>query len=317
MAQIGTVLKWLIAVLFARYAARRLSFLSDTLRTALNDILFIALLLVLTYLANSLMQFFARRYKESLTSKEDQERLDPVITAAQRFGTFLILTIALSVALTYFGVNANTFFIVLLITGLIIAIGAKETIAEALSGFLILIDQPFRVGDSVLLKELDTWGDVLSIGTRSTRILTRDNREIVVPNSKIVDSQILNYSYPDPRIRLQVDISIAYSDDIEQAQQTITAAVRGVDGVLADKPVDVLFLDWGDSGRGLRVHWWIENFHQQYKMTDKVNVALAGALARAHIEVPFTTVDLHVKTAEADSLAVRPQLETAQDEAAA
>ena len=314
MAQIGAVLKWLVVVIFARYAVARLSFLSDNLRTALNDFFFIALLLVLAYLAISLVKFFARRYEKSLTSEDDQKRLDPVITAVGRFSTFIILVIALSVGLSYFGVNANTLFIVLLVTGLIIAVGAKETIAEALAGFLILIDQPFRVGDSVLLKELDTWGDILSIGTRSTRILTTDNREVVIPNSKIVDSQILNYSYPDPRVRIQIDISVAYGDDIEQVQQTIAAAVRGVDGVLADKPVDVLFLDWGDSGRGLRVQWWIENFHQQYIMTDKVNVAIAGALAQAHIDVPFTIIDLNVKSTKASGLDMQPQPETTQNE---
>jgi small-conductance mechanosensitive channel len=74
--------------------------------------------------------------------------------------------------------------------------------------------------------------------------------------------------------------------------------VRGANGVLADKPVEVLFVDWGESTRTIRVRWWIDNFHQELQMKDKVNVALESALDKAKIDMPFTTYALNVKMTE-------------------
>ena len=71
---------------------------------------------------------------------------------------------------------------------------AQDTLADAIAGFLILLDQPFRVGDRIEITGLGTWGDVVEIGTRSTRIRTRDNRLVIVPNSAIAKDQVVNYS---------------------------------------------------------------------------------------------------------------------------
>ena len=78
--------------------------------------------------------------------------------------------------------------------------------SDAINGFLILMDEPFRIGDRIEIRDLDTWGDVVDIGLRTTRILTLDNRMVILPNSKIGKSQIVNYSFPDPKYRVQTTI---------------------------------------------------------------------------------------------------------------
>jgi small-conductance mechanosensitive channel len=113
--------------------------------------------LVLTFILLAVVRSITSCYKASLTTAEDQKRLDPVIMAVRRFAAFIVLVFALSIALAHFGVNVNTLYIVL-----IICLAAKEVITDALSGFIILIDQPFRVGDSILIKDLNSWGDVLA-----------------------------------------------------------------------------------------------------------------------------------------------------------
>ena len=170
-----------------------------------------------------------------------------------------------------------------------------------------MADQPFREGDSVHIKELGTWGDVLDIGTRTTRIRTKDNRELIVPNSQIVKSQVVNYNYPDTRYRQQTDIGVAYGIDIERIRKAATDAVRGVKYVLDDEPVDVYFIEFGDSARRVRVRWWIATFHEDWPALDEVNVALESAFEKAGIELPYETYDLRVHMEDGGAIVGRSE----------
>jgi small-conductance mechanosensitive channel len=106
---------------------------------------------------------------------------------------------------------------------------------------------------------------------------------------------VINYTYPDPKYRVQTDIGVAYGTDLDQMRQVIEQAVRGLDGVLADKPVEALFIEYGDSTRTIRVRWWVEDYHKERHMIDKVNAALEVALDKAGIDMPFDTYDINVK----------------------
>ncbi len=166
-----------------------------------------------------------------------------------------------------------------------------------ISGVIILIDQPFRVGDRIEIQELNTWGDVVSIGLRSTRIRTLDNRMVIVPNSSISNNQVVNYTFPDPRYRIQTEIGVAYGTDLRLVREVITRSLQGIEGVIPDKPVDILFWGFGDSAMILRVRWWIESYIDARRSTDRVNEAMYSALADAGVEMPnpIMTVELKKK----------------------
>jgi small-conductance mechanosensitive channel len=300
-------LQWLLILFIVDFAVSGLSFLGDTLRTATDDLFFVLNLIILTSMSLGLIQFAAKHYIASLDNAEDQDRLDPIITGIQRFAYFLVVIIAVSLGLSHFGANANTLYFTLLATVAIVSLAARDVITDALSGFIILADQPFRIGDSVLIQDLNTWGDVLDIGTRTTRILTVDNRELIVPNSKIAKSQIVNYNYPDTKYRLQTDIGIAYGIDIDLIRKTATDAVRGVKYVLDDKPVDVLFVEFDNAARKVRVRWWIDSFHNEWPAIDAVNVALESAFEKAGIEMPYETYDLQVHIKDGAGIVSQPE----------
>jgi len=134
---------------------------------------------------------------------------------------------------------------------------------------------------------------VVEIGLRTTRIRTRDNRMVIVPNSVIGKSLIVNHSYPDTQYRIQIHIGVAYGVDLELVRQTMIEAVRGVEGVLPDHPVEALFLEFGDSTLIFRVRWWIESYVDTRRMFDQVNTALYKALDAAGIEIPFPQLGVH------------------------
>jgi small-conductance mechanosensitive channel len=157
------------------------------------------------------------------------------------------------------------------------------------------MDRPFTVGDRIEIPDQDAWGDVVEIGTRTTRIRTRDNNLVIIPNSNIADGQVTNYTYPDPNYRLQSDIDIEYGENLEHVRKVLGDAVRSVDEVLKDQPVQVLFIEFGNSAMTIRVRWWIDTYSDKRMMQDKVNTALQEAIDRSGIISPNPALDLNVK----------------------
>lgn len=291
---IGKELKWLVVTVLTRFSVLRLDFLSDRLRIGLDDLFFLTAIGILTIIALNFINFAVQRYREGLEASRDERTLDPIIVTVQRLAQFVVLVMSASIIMSQFGINMSALAILLLVGALIVSFGAKDIIADVFSGFIILIDQPFRVGDGIYIKDLETRGDVLAIGSRTTRIGTPDDREVIVPNTKIAQSEIVNYTYPDPGYRVQTDIGVAYGSDIKKMRQVIEAAVRSVKGVNPDKPVDVLFKSYGDSARNICVRWWIEDYRNDTRMLDKVNSTLEIALGEASIDLPFDTYNLNV-----------------------
>ena len=298
LALIAKYLNWLLLLLLIRFALLRLDFIGERLWTAINDLLFISAVGIMSIIAMDLMQFAVNRYEASLETEEDQRKLTPVIITVKRLAQSAVLIVAFSIILSHFGINISIILVVLVVSGFVISFGAQDILSDVLSGYIILIDKPFRVGDSILIKELDTRGIVLEIGTRSTQIKTGDNREVIIPNSSIGQSQVVNYTYPDSQFRVQTDIGVAYGTDVEKMHKVIEEAVRGVEGVLHDKPVNIYYLKFGDSARMVRVRWWIDTYKDEKPMLDKVNSVLELALGDAGIELPNNTYDLNVKMNE-------------------
>jgi small-conductance mechanosensitive channel len=298
LALIAKYLNWLLVLLLIRFALSRLDFIGERLWTAINDLLFIAAVGVMSIIAMDLIQFAVNRYEAGFATDEDQRKLTPIIITVKRLAQSAVLIVAFSIILSHFGINISIILVVLVIGGFIISFGAQDILTDILSGYIILIDKPFRVGDSILIKELDTRGVVLEIGTRSTQIKTGDNREVIIPNSSIGQSQVVNYTYPDSQFRVQTDIGVAYGTDVEKMHKVIEEAVRGVEGVLHDKPVNIYYLKFGDSARMVRVRWWIDTYKDEKPMLDKVNSVLELALGDAGIELPYNTYDLNVKMNE-------------------
>jgi len=206
---------------------------------------------------------------------------------SRRIAMIILWMIGIITLLGHFDVDISAMVTTLGIGSLAVALAAQESLADTISGFLIMVGRSFRIGDRIDIQDLDTWGDFVDIGLRSSRIRTRDNRMVIIPNSVIGKSLVVNYSYPFTRYRIEIHIGLGYGTDIEMARKIMVDTVRGVDGVLLDKPVEALFLEFGDFALVFRVRWWLDSYYDTRRMFDKVNTALYNALNEANIEVPF------------------------------
>jgi small-conductance mechanosensitive channel len=297
-------IKWLVMIFSLYFATRGLGLLNDTLWIVLQDIYFVLFFGIVFYIFWKLLNFSTERYRAQLDPGIDIESLNAIITLVNRVVLILLSTIYIVIVLGHFGVTINGIAAMLGLVALALSLAAQDTLSDAVSGFLILVDQPFRVGDRIEISELGTWGDVTHIGTRTTRILTTDSRMVIVPNSTIGKNQVVNYSIPDPRYRVQMDIGIGYGQDIEKVCQLIVDTVSKIEGVLPDKPVEAIYNQMGTSTMTFRIRWWIESFEDSSLINGKVNTALQNSLTQAGIEMPVTTYDINLKNMSQEELSL-------------
>ncbi|MEA3327689.1 MAG: mechanosensitive ion channel family protein [Chloroflexota bacterium] len=270
LEKIGPEVRWLVTILILRISVSGLAFIGDRFNQILRDIFYILTLSLIIWITWKVFDLAAEWISEK--QKEDgREELTPVIEMAKNFIQILTIIIGITILLSYFGVNVTTLTAALGISGFAISLAAKDTISDAIAGLILIVDQPFRVGDRIEIQGVGTWGDVTEIGLRTTRIRTRDNRMVIVPNSIISNNQVVNYSYPDPRYRIQTHVYIPFEEDVDKIRELLKQAVRNVDGVLADKPVDALFIDMTEGPIKFRMRWWIESYVDTRRMFDQVH----------------------------------------------
>lgn len=285
-------LYWLVFVLAFKLAFGRLEHLFGTDLEALYSSLYIMIGFVAAW---RLVNALTKLYGDEVAPKTGSALDNQLIPFFRRIVLIILSVITAIILLGNFNIEVGGLVATLGIGSLAIALAAQATLSDIISGFMIMIDRPFRIGDRIEIQDLNTWGDVIDIGLRSTRIRTRDNRMVIVPNSVISKSLVVNHSYPDTQYRIQIEIGVAYGTDLEFARKTIIDAVRGVEGVLPDQKVEALFLQFGDSAHIFRVRWWLESYVDTRRMFDRVNTALYNALNEAGIEMPFPSQAVYHK----------------------
>jgi small-conductance mechanosensitive channel len=279
------------------FAADWLPFLGETGRWLFEEAAFFLFILAAAGALQSLLDYSLDQYVERNRETIDQSVAADVLLLFKRLGSLVISIAAGLVVAEHFGINVLALATALGLSGFAIALALKDTITNVFSGLVIMISRPFSVGNRIDLPVLEVWADVVDIGIRSTTAVTRDNRTVVVPNSSVVDNAVVNYSLPDTTYRLQVDIGLDTTLDMRSAQESIRTEVRGVDSVLADKPVDVWFTGFGDYSNTVRVRWWVASFAEKRSSMDAVNNAIVDVATRDGIRMPNPELTLDGKIA--------------------
>jgi MscS family membrane protein len=292
---IRPLIGWWLGAIGLHIAILWVDIQDEAARQLFADLAFLFYLGVGTLSLWRLADYAIDLYVERIAPQTDDATLEKVLPFLRRLVRAALLIASASIALGRVHVDYSFFVAAVGVASLALSLAAQDTIADIIAGFTILVDRPFRIGDRIEIEEIGTWGDVVEIGLRTTRIRTRDNRLVIVPNSAIGKSQVVNYTYPDPRYRIEADVGIAYGTDIEIARHVLIEAVRHVEGVLPDRPVEALYVEMGDSAMIFCVRWWIESYVDTRRVLDQVHTALQDALDEAGIESPFPTQKLNLR----------------------
>ena len=261
---------------------------------ALDQTWDVVLVVVLTYVIYRVWHEVLRGVGRQVSARTESQLDDKLFPLFDKLGGVIILLAGIWFVVASFGVNMTFFAAGGAIGGLVIAFAAQDTLGNLFAGVFILLDQPFREGDRIEVQELDTWGDVQEIGLRTTRIRTRDNRMVIVPNAVIGSNPVVNHSYPDATYRTETHVGIAYGSDVERARAAMIAAVEGVEGVDLRQPAEALFMEFGDSALIFRLRWWLPSYADARRMFDRVHTAVEKALREADVEIPFPQRVVHM-----------------------
>ncbi len=181
------------------------------------------------------------------------------------------------------------------IVGIAVGFAAKDTLANLFSGVFIIADAPYKVGDFIVLDN-DLRGIVSDIGIRSTRLLTRDDIEVTVPNAVIGASRIVNETGgPHDKMRVRVKVAAAYGSDIDRVEQVLLAAADGVEHVSPEPAPRVRFREFGDSGLAFELLAWIDEPVYRGRVLHELNRRVYKGFAAAGIEIPYSKVDVYLK----------------------
>lgn len=259
-----------------------------------NIVWSVVLIAMVTYMVYRLWREVLLSVGRKVSAKTETQLDDKLYPLFSKLGGLIILFVGLWLVVASFGIDMTLFAAGSAIGGLVIAFAAQDTLGNLFAGVFIMLDQPFREGDRIEIKEENTWGDVVDIGLRTTKIRTRDNRMVVVPNSLIGGNPVINHSIPDTTYRLATNVGVAYGSDIEVARQAMLDACATVEGVLSDQKMEALFLGFGDSSLNFMVRCWMPHYAERRRFMDKLNTAIFHELAKAGIEIPFPQRVVHL-----------------------
>ena len=180
------------------------------------------------------------------------------------------------------------------IMGIAVGFAAKDTLANLFGGLFVIMDAPYKLGDFINLDSGER-GRVIKIGLRSTRLLTRDDVEITLPNSHIANSKVVNESGgPYEKTRVAITVGVAYGSDVDRVREVLLEAAQSVALVVADPTPRIRFVEMGDSALIFRIQGWVDEPVNRGSCIDGLNTAIYKALARADIEIPFPQQVVHV-----------------------
>ena len=194
------------------------------------------------------------------------------------------------------GINPAAWIASAGVVGIAVGFAARDTLANLFSGFFIVADAPYTIGDYIVLDSGER-GVVTDVGMRSTRILTRDDVEVTVPNSVIGGGKIVNESGgPWEKFRIRIAIGVAYGSDVDQVVEVLMSIVQDHQRVCSSPEPRVRMRGLGDSSLDFELLCWVERPEQRGLVTHELYMAVYKALNAAEIEIPFPQRDLHIKT---------------------
>jgi small-conductance mechanosensitive channel len=174
-----------------------------------------------------------------------------------------------------------------------IGFGLQNIAQNFISGIIILIERPIKVGD--IIQVGTTTGKVLEIRVRSTIVLTRDDISIIVPNSKLIAEEVINESFSGSEIRLHVKVGVSYGSDLEVVKGILLSVAKDNNSVLDTPKPDVIFKDFGDSSLDFDLRVWTNELWHDKRVSSDLRFEIAKQFKIAGVQIPFPQQDIYIK----------------------
>lgn len=180
------------------------------------------------------------------------------------------------------------------IGGLAVALAGREALSNLIGTIMIILDRPFKIGDYVTLSDGER-GAIAGVGFRSTRIQTRDDILISIPNSIIANTKMINESAPNSLSRVRIKVGVAYGSDLEEVERILLDVAEHNELVLREPAPEIRFRQFSDSALEVELLCWIDQPEQKGRTIHQINWAIHEAFQKEGIEIPFPQRDVRIR----------------------
>jgi MscS family membrane protein len=291
----GKPLYIMVLVAGLYYAVHETPYIGEMMNNFDGDYRYRHFLLTLfgTWVAASLVKRIIREYGYELAARTKGEMDDRLVALADMSGTYIIWMLGLMIALSGVGVEIGPVIATMGIAGLALALAAQNLLSNVFGGMTITIDQLYKVGDRIEFGGV--YGDVYEIKPRYTKIKTLDNMIITIPNSKVINDNIVNYAAPDPTVRVKIPVSVAYGTDPEKVDKILLEIVDNTPKVLKMPKPLVRFTQYAESSQNFELLVWIDHYDERHRVLDSIFRDMFKRFKEEGIEIPFNQMDVHLK----------------------
>ena len=250
-----------------------------------------------TWIAASLLHDIVRIYGRQIAESTEGDMDDRIVDLLELAVRYIVWFVGLMLVMVNLEINITPFLAGAGIAGIALALAAQDLISNFFGGAIITVDKPFKVGDRIRMDNF--YGDVLSVGTRSTRVKTLDNEIVTIPNNKLTTNSVINYSEPDPKLRMTIPITVAYGTDPIRVKTILLEiaheAIRKNDFLVEDPEPTAFFVEFSESSINFIVRVWTRHIVSSEKVKDTINCLIAERFAQEGIEIPFPQLEVRMK----------------------
>jgi MscS family membrane protein len=250
-----------------------------------------------TWVISSFFHDIVSTYGRSFAEKSEGDWDDRLVELFELVIKYVAWFVAAILILATFEIDITPFLAGAGIAGLAIALAAQDILSNFFGGALITVDKPFKVGDRIKVDNF--YGDVTQIGPRSTRLRTIEYQIVTIPNNKITTNVIINYSMPDPKIKMSIPVSVAYGSDIDKVTrilfELVNDAVQNTEYLLSEPEPQVLFVEFGASDLKFIIRVWSKAYNTPDEVKDVINRRINARFKEEAIEIPFQQIDIHMR----------------------
>ena len=210
-----------------------------------------------------------------------------------------VLLVGLIIAATIVGFSPGEILLSVTVFSAVLAVVLAPIVRRFISGMFVLADQPYEIGDMIELVDTNRRGFVEDVTLRYTKLFTMSNTFLVIPNSEILDRDIVNFSAEDSRTRQELEIVVTYEGDLDRARELIASATAGVDGVIEGGPAirvgssrypaepRCYIESFGDHGIVLRLLYWVRDPYHLPRTRSRVQEAIWEALPEEPVRIAY------------------------------
>ncbi len=208
---------------------------------------------------------------------------------------YVLVTLGFIIILDTAGIDLSSLTVLAGALGIGVGFGLQYLTSNMVSGLVILIARPIKLGDRIEVGEVR--GDVISISLRATTVLTNDNIAIIVPNSEFTSKTVVNWSYTDRDVRFRIPVCVADGSAPEKVKALLLETAHENPGVLGDPGPDVLLESFGDSSLNFELRVWTREYTSRPgKLRSELNFAILKKFSEHGVQIPFPQRDLHIRS---------------------